>query len=793
MKKKHIALISPLSVLFFSSLSYAQTEQLDEIQVTTQTGEATDPLSGTTKPYEIVVNKDKLQQKASTLGNALANEIGVHSSQFGGGSSAPVIRGQEGVRLKILQNGLDVVDMSQLSPDHAIAADTLLANKVEIVRGASTLLYATASPAGVINVIDNRIPTFMPDKGYSVDMGLRYNANNQEKVMNGAFTLGIGKHIALRAEGLYRNAHNYKVPTLQFNDQSVNYLPNSQNKSKVGTIGASYITDNGYIGLSYSERYDRYGLVGHNHKFDSCDGHIFDDFNDDYSYHYYLSSYPHLIDDNDVKHNAHFHCGSGHESDPHPSHRHPFGADITGGPWIDLKLKRYEAKSEFKLPSRWLSKVKISYAHSNYYHDEKEQEDIPVNLFYNQANNVRLELFHQPTDNLSGVIGVQYQEQHSRANIPRLKQAPTLSLDGVPSWLLPDEPIVTPKSGWGEPIDDRTHWALIDNKNKQLSFFAMEQLRWKDFLFEIAARTEKQRIDIDYDRERLHKLKLKAQRDWSYSRIVDPDLNLYNHRATSYAGAVHWFLPSDYTVSLIFSHNERLPTPMELYYHGKHLATNSFEYGNKDLHKEVSNNIELSFSRQNPRWNYNLSLYYNHFSNRIFKRTLDKEGNLSMNRYAQAKADYYGIEGKLDYQLDPNLQVGIWADYVRGVLHNLPPLQLDNINNLHYVEASKNAPRVPPTRIGMHINKQWTDDLSTNVDFTHVFAQRKTATLESSTDGYNLLTALISYKAKIKQMDYTFFIQGDNLLNQKIYSHTSYLSFVPQMGRNISIGMNMSF
>lgn len=794
MNKKFITSITTLSCIPFTQICYADSAKIDEINVSASNDNATDPLSGVIKPYEVEISKYKLQRRASTLGNALGNEVGVQSSQFGGGASAPVIRGQEGVRLKILQNGMDVIDMSQLSPDHAIATDTLLADKVEIVRGASTLLYSTASSAGVVNVIDSRIPTFIPDKGYALDMGLRYNNNNREKINNGALTLGVGSHFAIRMEGLYRNAHTYKVPSLQFNEQSVTYLPNSQNKSKVGTIGASYITDNGYIGLSYSQRKDRYGLVGHNHKFDSCDGHIFDNLNEDYSYHYYLSSYPHLIDDEDVIHNAHFHCGSGHEYDPHPSHTHPFGGNIMGGPWIDLRLKRYEAKSEFKIPSRWLSKVKINYAHSGYYHDEKEQENIPINLFYNQANNVRLEFFHQPTDNLNGLVGVQYQEQHSSANIPRLEEAPNLSLEGVPSWLLPDDTsIVTPKSGWSKPIGDRSHWALIDNKNKQLSFFAMEQLHWQNFLFEISTRTEKQRINIDYDREHLNKLKLKAQMDYPYSRIVDPDLSLYNQRATSYAGAIHWFLPKDHTASLIFSHNERLPTPMELYYHGKHLATNSFEYGNKNLNKEISNNIELSLSRQNDSWYYNLSLYYNHFSNRIFKRTLDKEGNLSMNRYAQAKADYYGIEGKFDYQVTSTLKVGVWADYVRGILRGLPPLQLDNINNLHYLNASRNAPRVPPARIGLNFDKQLTDKLSASVEFTHVFAQHKTATLESSTDGYNLLNTLVNYQTKIKNMDYTVFVQAENLLNQKIYSHTSYLSFVPQIGRNITLGINAIF
>ncbi|EJS90374.1 hypothetical protein AAUPMC_08037, partial [Pasteurella multocida subsp. multocida str. Anand1_cattle] len=58
-------------------------------------------------------------------------------------------------------------------------------------------------------------------------------------------------------------------------------------------------------------------------------------------------------------------------------------------------------------------------------------------------------------------------------------------------------------------------------------------------------------------------------------------------------GSVDWLFHPNYRIGLTLSRNERLPTPMELYYHGQHLATNSFEHGNKNLRKESSNNIEL--------------------------------------------------------------------------------------------------------------------------------------------------------------------------------------------------------
>ncbi|MGC6246027.1 TonB-dependent receptor [Pasteurella multocida] len=62
-------------------------------------------------------------------------------------------------------------------------------------------------------------------------------------------------------------------------------------------------------------------------------------------------------------------------------------------------------------------------------------------------------------------------------------------------------------------------------------------------------------------------------------------------------------------------------------YHGQHLATNSFEHGNKNLRKESSNNIELGFAYHADKWDYKLSLYQNKFRNYIYNEDLARYGN----------------------------------------------------------------------------------------------------------------------------------------------------------------------
>ncbi|WP_162900172.1 TonB-dependent receptor plug domain-containing protein, partial [Acinetobacter baumannii] len=111
------------------------------------------------------IDTSKLKQRSTTLGDALGTELGIHSNQYGGGASTPIIRGQEGKRIKVLQNNADVLDMSNMSPDHAVTVEPSLAKSIEIIRGASTLLYSSNSAAGVVNVIDYKIPTQMPQDG----------------------------------------------------------------------------------------------------------------------------------------------------------------------------------------------------------------------------------------------------------------------------------------------------------------------------------------------------------------------------------------------------------------------------------------------------------------------------------------------------------------------------------------------------------------------------------------------------------------------------------------------------
>ena len=117
----------------------------------------------------VVTPQQLLSQPSSTLGDALAARPGIAATTFAPGASRPVIRGLSGFRVRIQENGLSTGDVSALSDDHAVPIDPLAAGQVEVVRGPATLRYGSQAIGGVVNAVNNRIPTAIPANGILVE------------------------------------------------------------------------------------------------------------------------------------------------------------------------------------------------------------------------------------------------------------------------------------------------------------------------------------------------------------------------------------------------------------------------------------------------------------------------------------------------------------------------------------------------------------------------------------------------------------------------------------------------
>ena len=132
-----------------------QETEIEEINVT---GSPLGVASGKViEPVNIIDRADLRKKSAHSLGDALKNEPGITNASFGPSVGLPVIRGQTGNRVQVLEGGISSLDASTLSPDHATTHETLIADRIEVLRGPASLRYGSRAVGGVVNVIGRDI------------------------------------------------------------------------------------------------------------------------------------------------------------------------------------------------------------------------------------------------------------------------------------------------------------------------------------------------------------------------------------------------------------------------------------------------------------------------------------------------------------------------------------------------------------------------------------------------------------------------------------------------------------
>ncbi len=326
-----------------------------------------------TTPTAVLEGDELVRRREPTLGETLGNEPGITSSHFGAGASRPIIRGMDGPRVKVLSDGAELHDASTISPDHAVASEPLLATQIEVLRGPSALVYGDGAVGGVVNVLDGKVPTAIPPKGYEGSAELRANTGAREGA--GAFSLtGGAGNLAVHVEGVARDAGDYRVGKGWAPDgEPTRKVPGSFNRTDTGSVGLSWVGDRGYLGAAYTRQTAKYGLPGHNHSFEGCHTH-----------------------------GNHLHCGAHDEEDGH-DHGAEEHSDV---PVVDLRSERLDIRGELRNPFTGFSALRLRAGVTDYVHDEVEDGAIAT-TFKNKAYDTRMELQHEPLAGFKGVVGLQ--------------------------------------------------------------------------------------------------------------------------------------------------------------------------------------------------------------------------------------------------------------------------------------------------------------------------------------------------------------------------------------------------
>ncbi|OYZ42955.1 MAG: TonB-dependent receptor, partial [Acidovorax sp. 16-64-162] len=254
-------------------------------------------------------------------------------------------------------------DASTISPDHAVASEPLLATQIEVLRGPSALVYGDGAVGGVVNVLDGKVPTAIPPKGYEGSAELRANTGAREGA--GAFSLtGGAGNLAVHVE-VGKGWAPDGEPTRK--------VPGSFNRTDTGSVGLSWVGDRGYLGAAYTRQTAKYGLPGHNHSFEGCHTH-----------------------------GNHLHCGAHDEEDGH-DHGAEEHSDV---PVVDLRSERLDIRGELRNPFTGFSALRLRAGVTDYVHDEVEDGAIAT-TFKNKAYDTRMELQHEPLAGFKGVVGLQ--------------------------------------------------------------------------------------------------------------------------------------------------------------------------------------------------------------------------------------------------------------------------------------------------------------------------------------------------------------------------------------------------
>lgn len=290
-----------------------------------------------------------------TIGETLNREPGISSTYFGPGASRPVIRGLGEDRIRVLQNGVTTIDVSNVSPDHAVSAEPLTIKTIDVVRGPATLLYGPNTVGGVVNLIDNRIPTEPLQRKLMGKADARFSSAEEQRSGAGLVEFQLGR-VIVHLDGFKRATEDIEIPSFARSErlrrlqplpegerEPRGTLPNSAGESEGGAAGASYVWEGGYVGAAYSVFDSNYGTV----------------------------------------------------AEP----------DVT----IDLEQRRWDVRGAFNKPFTPIKAINYKWSRSEYTHTEFEGPEVGT-VFDVEGYDGRLEVLHENLGAFEGGVGYQTQQ-----------------------------------------------------------------------------------------------------------------------------------------------------------------------------------------------------------------------------------------------------------------------------------------------------------------------------------------------------------------------------------------------
>lgn len=305
------------------------------------------------------------RETRSTIGDTLSRQAGVSSTSFGPNASRPILRGFQGERIRVLTDGIGSFDVANTSVDHAVVINPLLAKRVEVVRGPSSLLFGSAAIGGVVNVLDGRIPSDIPQDHPHLDAIASYGTAAKEGFGAASADISLGGGFVFHADGSYLKSGNLRTGGYIYSQslrEEAEALGDDTNANLRGRIANSQAeTWNVAGGLAYIDATSNFGFaVSH---YDSLYGI--------------------------------------------PGRFTPGSEEEPELPRLDMQQTRIDARADIATFG-FIDRVKMRFGAADYTHAELEPSGEAGTIFNNKSLEGRLELVQRKQGGWQGASGVQF-------------------------------------------------------------------------------------------------------------------------------------------------------------------------------------------------------------------------------------------------------------------------------------------------------------------------------------------------------------------------------------------------
>ena len=510
-----------------------------------------------------VIDGSEIEDDATTsLGEAVDSYLGVSIADYGAAVGQPIIRGMSGPRVKILKNGMVNRDVSGLGVDHLNDIDLNDIQQVEIVKGPSSLLYANGTIGGIINVVDNCIIEENLDKQEFI-AGLETQSVNDGDVQHFNYKNNIG---GFNVNFGYKNSEfgNFDVPDgAVMHDEDHEGHDEHEEEEELSYIENSDLEiESTKFGISRAGDWGYFGVSVDN--LESIYGIPYhgehaDEHGDEHDDH----------DDDHGDDHDDDHADDDHDDDDHGDEHE--GERI----FSTTDSESLTVKGLYNLNGNLVNSVTYNYRDTDYTlteahaeeeghdeHEEEEHEEHAPTVFSNDATEYGA-IFDLSNDNFIQKISLNFVDEDS-------------SIVGEEAFMNPA---------------NNEEFTIGYFMSADLDSFYLDAGFRIDQIDRTGSVTDEDHGDIDY-----------------YS--IDDDTN-------SFALSLGRDLSDSLDVNFGFSSVERLPSVIELFMNGPHMATGRLETGNPNLNSETSNNFDITFNFDNGDFYAYASFYINDVDNYI--------------------------------------------------------------------------------------------------------------------------------------------------------------------------------